>query len=42
LKEFEELLLNDILFQVQNQTLAKEKLEMEREWWQTVHEIMEK
>ncbi len=41
LKEFEKLLLDNALFKVLNQTLAKKNLKR-KEWWQTVQEITKK
>ncbi len=40
LKEFEELLLDNALLKVQNQTLAHKNLKW-KEWWQIVQEITE-
>jgi hypothetical protein len=40
LKEFEELLLDNTLFKVQNQTLGDKNLEW-KEWWQIVQEFTE-
>jgi hypothetical protein len=40
LREFEELLLDNALFKVQNQTLA-DKNPKWNEWWQTIQQIME-
>ncbi len=41
LKGFEELVLNNALLKVYNQTLADKNPKWE-EWWQTVHEIIKK
>jgi hypothetical protein len=41
LKEFEELLLDNTLLKVQNQTLEDKNLEW-KEWWQIVQEFIEK
>jgi hypothetical protein len=40
LKEFEELLLDNTLLKVQNQTLEDKNLEW-KEWWQIVQEFTE-
>ncbi len=40
LKEFEELLLDNTLFKVQNQALG-DKNPKWKEWWQTIQEFME-
>jgi hypothetical protein len=40
LKVFEELILDNALFKVQNQTLVDKNLKW-KEWWQIVQEIME-
>jgi len=40
LKEFKELLLDNALFKLQNQTLA-DKNPKWKEWWQTIQEITE-
>jgi hypothetical protein len=40
LKELEELLLDNALLKVQNQTMV-DKNPKWKEWWQIVHEIME-
>jgi len=40
LKEFEELLLYNVLFKIQNQALANMNLKW-KEWWQTVQKIIE-
>jgi hypothetical protein len=40
LKEFEELLLDNALLKVQNQTLV-DKNPKWKEWWKTIQEIME-
>jgi hypothetical protein len=41
LKGFEELLLDNALLKVHNQTLANKNLKRE-EWWQIVQEIIKK
>jgi hypothetical protein len=40
LKEFEELLLYNVLFKVQNQALANKNPKW-KEWWQSVYKIIE-
>ncbi len=40
LKEFEELLLDNMLFKVQNHTLETKNPKW-KEWWQTVQEFIE-
>jgi len=41
LKEFEELLLDNILLKVQNQTLGNKNPKW-REWWQSIQKFIEK